>query len=265
VAATLSGAKTPRKPFISYLQLLLLAFRRAGVHGKTDPAGPPFGEVAVPADRMVEQTQLALSDAAEWLGDWHPLADQLGSADGLASLGSVSSFLCLTPVHNVPSLRRFLEHYQAQVLLPFELPAIQRAHGLAACQQVRELVALDQQLATQPTLQTFAAASQRVGRSQLQKLRPLRDVRVVQRYLHAVESGEAHGWHTLVYGLTLAVYSLPLRQGLLGYAHQTTRGFIYSAARMLHLSERQCRDLFNDLCANLPEALAPLLVQPAVA
>jgi hypothetical protein len=56
---------------------------------------------------------------------------------------------------------------------------------------------------------------------------------VVQRYLHAVESDQADGWHTLVYGLTMAVYSLPLRQGLLGYAHQTTRGFIYSGARML--------------------------------
>jgi hypothetical protein len=54
-----------------------------------------------------------------------------------------------------------------------------------------------------------------------------------------------------------------LRQGLLGYAHQTTRGFIYSAARMLSLSERQCRDLFDTLCANLPEAIEALLAQPA--
>jgi len=214
---------------------------------------------------MVERTQLALSDAAEWLGDWHPLADQLGSADGLVALGSVSAFLRLPPVRNLPSLRHFLGHYQAQILLPFELPAIQQAHGHAGCHQVLELVALDRQLAAEPILQTFAAASQRVGRSQLQKLRPLRDERVVQRYLHAVESGDAHGWHTLVYGVTLAVYSLPLRQGLLGYAHQTTRGFIYSAARMLRLSERQCRDLFDGLCADLPAALERLLARPAAA
>ncbi len=62
-----------------------------------------------------------------------------------------------------------------------------------------------------------------------------------KRYLAAVESGEAHGWHTLVYGLTLAVYSLPLRQGLLGYAQQTTRGFIQAAARSLELSETDSR------------------------
>ena len=41
----------------------------------------------------------------------------------------------------------------------------------------------------------------------------------------AVERGEAHGWHTLVDGVTLAIYSLPLRQGLLGYAQQTTVRF----------------------------------------
>ena len=155
---------------------------------------------------MVKQTQLALSDAAEWLGDWHPLADQLGS---------VSASLRLAPVHNLPSLRQFLRDYQSQILLPVELPAIQDAHGHATHHEVRELVALDRRLAEEPILCSFAAASRRVGRSQLQKLRPLRDQRVVQRYLQAVESNQADGWHTLVYGLTLAVYSLPLRQGLL--------------------------------------------------
>ena len=214
---------------------------------------------------MVKQTQLALSDAAEWLGDWHPLAEQLGSTDGLVTLGSVSASLRLVPVHDVPSLRNFLGNYHSRILLPLELPAIQSAHGHATRHEVRELIALDQGMAGQPIFSEFAAASQRVGQSQLRKLRPLRDQRAVQRYLHAVESGEAHGWHTLVYGLTLAVYSLPLRQGLLGYAHQTTRGFIYSAARMLSLSEHQCRALFDSLCAGLPEAVEALVVQEAVA
>jgi urease accessory protein UreF len=80
-----------------------------------------------------------------------------------------------------------------------------------------------------------------------------------------VDIGLAHGWHTLVYGLTMEIYSLALRQGLLGYAHQTTRGFIYSAARMLQLSERQCRELFENLCADLPGAVEDLLKQRAAA
>ena len=214
---------------------------------------------------MVTQKQLALNDAAEWLGDWHPLADQLGSADGLVTLGSVSASLRLAPVHNLPSLRQFLRTYQSQILLPVELPTIQCAHGHAARHEVRELIALDRRLAGEPILREFASASRRVGRSQLQKLRPLRDQRVVQRYLQAVESDQADVGHTLVYGLTLAVYSLPLRQGLLGYAHQTTRGFIYSASRMLRLSEHQCRDLFDTLCATLPDAVEALLAQEALA
>ncbi|SRR6266404_8183247 len=208
---------------------------------------------------MVLQNQLALSDAAEWLGDWHPLAEQLGSTNGLVSLCSASALLCLKPVQDLPSLRKFLCHYQTQILLPFELPAIQCAHAHAARHEVRELVALDQQLAGETVLRHFASASRRVGQWHVRKLRPLRDDRVVQRYLQAVESGRAHGWHTLVYGLTLAIYSLPLRQGLLGYAHQTTRGFIYAAARTLRLSERQCRGLFDELCADLPGALKVLL------
>jgi|ERR1041385_7375341 urease accessory protein UreF len=211
---------------------------------------------------MIRQNQLVLNDAAEWLGDYHPLAEQLGSADGLVELGSVAALLQLRPVCDLESLRGFLEEYQAQILLPFELPAIERAHGHADRNELRELVAFDQEQSIEPMLRNFAAASRRVGQAQLQKLRPLRDQRMVQRYLAAVENGDAAGWHTLVYGLTLAIYSLPLRQGLLGYAHQMIRSFIYSGARLLQLSERQCRDLFDELCADLPVRIAALLPEP---
>ncbi len=217
------------------------------------------------SERMVTRTQLALNDGADWLGDWHPLAEQLGSASGLVALGSVSAFLGVPPVHDLASLRTFLRHYHALILLPYELPAIHAAYGHAARHELRELVRLDQLLSQEPVLRTYAAPSRRVGRAQLQKLRPLRDERVVQRYLKALEAGRAHGWHTLVYGLTMEVYSLPLRQGLLGYAHQTTRGFIHSAARMLGASERDCRELFDDLCAVLPAVIQDLLIDQAAA
>jgi urease accessory protein UreF len=214
---------------------------------------------------MVKQTQLALNDAAEWLGDWHPLAEQLGSADGLLALASVAGELRLPPVHDRVSLERALRRYQDRILVPLELPAIQAAHGHASRNELRELIALDQKLQEQAVLNKFSSASRRVGHFQLQRLRPLRDQRIVRRYLEAVDNGLAHGWHTLVYGLTLELYSLALRQGLLGYAHQTTRGFIYAASRMLHLSERQCRDMFERLCEGLPEAVDDLLKQKVAA
>jgi urease accessory protein UreF len=208
---------------------------------------------------MVRQTQLALNDATEWLGDWHPLAEQLGSTDGLVTLSSVSELWSARPAHNLASLRQFLLNYYRRVLVPLELRAIGSAHGHAVRNETRELITLDQHLGGEEILSTFAAASRRVGQYQLRKLRPLRDQRVVQRYLSAVEVGQAHGWHTLVYGVTLAIYSLPLRQGLLGYAHQTTRGFIYSAARSLCLSESQCRRVFDSVSRDLPEQIESLL------
>src|SRR5258708_643905 len=137
----------------------------------------------------VKQARLALSDAAEWLGDWHPLAEQLGSADGLATLGSASELLGRRPVHNRSSLKSFLKQYQEQILLPFELPTIQTAYGHAERNELRELVALDQQLAEKPLLRAFADASRRVGQAQLRKLRPLRDDRETRRYLEAVDFG----------------------------------------------------------------------------
>src|SRR6185503_12353003 len=129
---------------------------------------------------MVKRTQLALSDPAEWLGDWHPLAEQLGSTDGLVTLASVSAVLRLAPVQNLSSLRRFLGEYRDKLLLEHELPAIECAHGHAMRNETRELVALDQQLEKEILPKEFASASRRIGQFQLHKLRPLRDQRLVQ-------------------------------------------------------------------------------------
>jgi urease accessory protein UreF len=161
-------------------------------------------------------------------------------------------------------LRMFLENYHAKILRPVELPAIQRAFNHAARNELRELVAYDKQLSSEPLLQNFAAASRCVGHLQLQRLRPMRDQRLIKRYLAAVELGEANGWHTLVYGLTLSVYSLPLRQGLIGYAQQTTLGFIQSAARSLSLTDGEVRIFLDELSAAFPPAVETLLAQSVI-
>jgi urease accessory protein UreF len=224
---------------------------RCFAHKNFSERGPKGTRLADKMNMWPQPQPNLAHDPAEWLGDAHPLVEQLGSADGLASLHTLALSL-RAPIACRPALRTFLESYREQILLPHELPAIQKAYDLCSRNELRELVAFDQQLSGEPTLQNFSAASHRVGQAQLQKLRPLRDERVVQRYLQAVEKGEARAWHTLVYGLTLMVYSLPLRQGLLGYAHQTVRGFIQAAARSLKLTEADCRELFEEICEPLP-------------
>ena len=214
---------------------------------------------------MWQQFQPALGEPAEWLGDWHPLAEQLGSTSGLVALGDVAASMQVPLVRDLAALRRCLRDYQKHILLPHELPAIQRAFDHTCRHEVRELTAYDRQLGEETALKPFAEASRRIGQTELLKLRPLRDERIVRRYLEAVERREADAWHTLVYGLTLALYSLPLRQGLLGYGFQVTRGFIYAAAKSLQLSEDDCRALLAELCVNLPPAVETLIAQRVAA
>src|ERR1043166_2261948 len=140
---------------------------------------------------MWTQFQPALGEPAEWLGDWHPLVEQLGSANGLVALGDISASLQIPAVHDLASFRRFLRDYQKTILLPHELPAIQRAFDHACRHEVRELAEFDRQLANEPALKPLAGASRRVGQTELLRLRPLRDERIVRRYLEAVERGEA--------------------------------------------------------------------------
>jgi len=211
---------------------------------------------------MTTQPTVPQQVVEEFLGDVAPLAEQVGSAEGLVALSGATSKQ-FHRVTDMLSLRRFLSDYQSNILFPLEWPAICRAYGHASRCEIRELIELDRQLDYEPLLQSFATASQRVGKTQLKRLRPLRDQRLVQRYLHAVQTGEAHAWHTVVYGLILSVYSLPLRQGLLSYAQQTTRGFASSAANRLRLAEAECQILVSEVCAGFPAAANSLLMAAA--
>jgi urease accessory protein UreF len=208
---------------------------------------------------MWTQRQTLATDPAEWLGGWHPLAAQLGSTDGLVALASLTAALNLPPIADLVSLRKFIFAYHERVLRRVELPAILRAFQHTAGFELRELIAFDQELAALPELQPLAEPSRRVGRAHLENLRPLRDDRFVRRYLTAMEEGRAHAWHSLVYGLTLSVYSLPLRQGLVSYAAQATRGFIQLGVAGLNYSEADCRALFDEICGDLPVAAGRLL------
>jgi urease accessory protein UreF len=207
---------------------------------------------------MKPVTNIAAPAPAELLGDAHPLLEQLGSTEELAlatAPASESLRVSHERVHDLPSLRNFLEFYRCEILVPLELPVIVAAHGHASRNELRELLALDQRIAGEKAIREFAQASCRVGQRQLSKLRALRDHRVIQRYLVAIENGDAHGWHTLVYGVSLGTFSLPLRQGLQNYAEHTMRGFIETAARRLRLQQAAVNTTIEEQSAHVPAGI----------
>ncbi len=201
---------------------------------------------------MIRNAAALVNEQASFKGELRGLLEQLGSTDENFAFTGV--FPELRDVTSVAALEKFLADYQTQVLIPVELTAIHRAYNHTLRNECRELVALDQQLSSEPRLQNFASASKRVGNIHLRRFRPMRE-RFVQRYLQAVDSGEANGWHTLVYGMSIAVYSLPLRQGLNFYAEQVLRGFAFTAALTHRLPKNACDDLWQQLSPSCAAAV----------
>lgn len=206
---------------------------------------------------MWDSSNAAISDAAGadvMLGDVRALAAQMGAGG--------HSLLPATPAHaavnSVPVLREFAARYVRETLAASEWPVILQAWQLAREGRARELIALDQEWTRRNADAAFAEASFRVGRRQLGQLRPLRHERVVLRYLAALEAGEARGWHPVVYGVTLAVFNLPLRQGLVNYGTQTLGGFVDATERAHRLPAAECQALLDEATAQMPALLPPL-------
>lgn len=208
---------------------------------------------------MLDQKTLTSEVGMKILGELHAFAEELGNPAILSHLSAAAPSFQLEPLDNPGALRHFLQTYYSQVLVSCEMPAIYRAYNQASRSEIRDLIATDRHLMSEPILQPFASASQQAGTTQLKRLRPLRGDRLVQRYWQAVENGKAFGWHTVVYGLVLSLYSIPLRQGLLNYGEQTLHGLILSASHSLKLDEQHKQALHSEFCRQLPSAIESIL------
>jgi urease accessory protein UreF len=208
-------------------------------------------------------TQTAtMAEATECLGEYPSLLTAIGpGADEAAGIAAPAT-MWRERLDSPEALAGFLARYQSEILVPVELPAILRAHGHTQRNEGRELIAFDGELILDQRLKDFAAASRRVGRSQLRRLRPVKHNRVVQRYLAASDESLVHNWHTIVFGMTLALYSLPLRQGLVHYAEKTLAGFVASVQLSRGLKASTCDEVLHRALAEVPSATNKLIDAP---
>lgn len=189
-------------------------------------------------------------------GGQHPYAAQLDALEGVLCVDTIAAALGTARVGTVLELSVLLERYRVTLLEPVELPAVAAAHRHAACGEALELIALDESLAgTHPEWLQLAPASQRFGTDHLKRLQPLRDERVVQRFLDAARKGRAGANHPVVFGLTMAVFSIAPRQGLADYAQSALEAVVATAAGKLNLTQANCEDLIDRSQASLPKAI----------
>jgi len=121
--------------------------------------------------------------------------------------------------HPYTALLKSLPRVADRVLVEaIELPVIATAWRHTIANESRELAALDQATLSNPHFSIHADISRKLGHEFLNRLLPLRDTRILRRHAEAVKNGDAPGSHLIVFGLMLAVFSVPPRQALLDYA-----------------------------------------------
>ena len=183
----------------------------------------PGNGVPGPSRRVpgVARDEAAMSPGPEWDASgadavgWEDLRDWGQQLVGLSAARSAGE--------GGPSAVEPIQAAMQRVLMDsvtgHDWPTIVRAHEAASRGDWRALLELDREWGGQAgSTGKIGEASFRAGQRQLGRMRPMRDVRVVQRYLEAIDAGTARGWHPVVYGMVLAVHAIPLRQGLAHHA-----------------------------------------------
>jgi len=190
----------------------------------------------------------------------HPHEAQLDALEDVLGADLVAGALGMGPLTSADELAVALELYRTTLLEPIELPTLTKAQRLASRGRTKELVALDQNfLGNHPEWLPLSAGSTRFGRDTLARLHPLRDERVVQRMLKAVQAGKIPGHHLIVFGLTMAVYSIPARQGLADYAQGALEAVVATAAGKLKLTQEDRAELLAPSQSHLRSAISRMV------
>jgi urease accessory protein UreF len=205
--------------------------------------------------------QTAIQESSELLGEYPALLQQLGP--GGDSPVPAPPSLWRKPVGTPAELAAFVHRYRAEILAPLELPTILRAAEMARANQGRELIELDRALTQDPGLREFAQASRRVGRNHLRRLRPLHDQKALQKYLLASDENRVLPWHTVVFGISLGLYSIPFRQGLVHYVERTLTGWVTAAQDLRRLPGDECQRLLESLLRDAPSLVERALSRSA--
>ena len=74
-----------------------------------------------------------------------------------------------------------------------------------------------------------------------------------------MDRGEATGWHVIVFGILLAVFSLPLRDGLVHFATRTQASLVESASTAIAVTRPERDRLREESEAPLPAAIQQVL------
>ena len=186
----------------------------------------------------------------------HPYESQLDALETVLCADTITQALGLAPLQSTADLEILLERYQTTLLEPIELPAITHSSKLSARGHAGELIALDQDFAgIHPEWLLLMPASTRMGRDYLNRLRPLQDERVVQRFIESVKYNQSPGHHLTVFGLTMSVFSIARRQGLAEYAQFALESVVSTAAGKLKVTQEERATIIARSQSHLPQTL----------
>jgi len=189
----------------------------------------------------------------------HPYWVQLDVAGDLYGLDDLCRVTGLDRPESPAALTRLGERFRDAVLLPRELPALLATHEFARRGRSRELLKEEKKLALARDWRALVAPSRRVGGHLLSQLRPLRDERIVQRFLDAHCAGRTPGFHLTVLGVTSALFHVPPRQVLWDYALTLLDGLALTAGQRLRLAAPTRQAIVRNISQPIPPKLGSML------
>ncbi|MSU31872.1 MAG: hypothetical protein EXS25_04265 [Pedosphaera sp.] len=207
------------------------------------------------ADTVYAQAQMS--------AEFNPVTAQRSdpNSDSVSSLSTIVEQLGIpenprswAPVTRGILAGKVLAELREGLIQNTEWPAILQAAELTRRGYHRELLQLDQRFGRDLS-PSLAKASCCVGRHQLGRLRALRDQKIIQCYLDAIETGQARGWNPIVFGVVLAVFGIPLRQGLVHYATALLRNH----AEQIAVNPAEAQRLLDESVRMLPESANKVL------